>query len=149
MLPRLVPSSDVIASSAPEIFGAPVKIAASPATSRRRRSAGVFCARHGEEHLRHWLLHVDELRARTAAIAQSAVMHRRLASRRERCGHVCLEGSILSAARGAVVARWAGVFREFERGRGSCRQVPDNGGVYLVPAFAVWAARIGIRTRAA
>ena len=109
----------------------------------RRRPAGgavrpdVPQPGHGEEHVRHRLLHADEHRARRRSPStQQAADDRRVADRRP--DRVRARRQRLHRRRGRAVAarRPRHHPNRRRRSRRSPRRVPDNGGVYLVPAFA-------------
>jgi len=150
MLPRLVPSSDVIASSAPEIFGAPVKIAGiagdqqaatfgqacfAPGMAKNTYGTGCFMLMNSGTHRGDRAI---------GCYAPSA------GSRRERCGHVLPRRQHLCRRRGgAVVARWAGFFASSSEVEALAAQVPDNGGVYSCRRSRVWQPALGSERRAA
>ena len=91
---------------------------------------------HGEEHLRHRLLHADAHRHEAGGVAQPIADHRGLENRREpsnmRWRAAC--SSPVRRCSGCATG-WASsaLLAEVEA---LARSVPDNGGVYLVPAFA-------------
>ena len=69
-------------------------------------------------------------------LAEQAADDRRVAARRGKTEYA-LEGSVFI---GGAVVQWLrdglGIIRSRRRGRDAGATVPDNGGVYLVPAFA-------------
>ena len=116
-----------------------VRSPASRAISRPRSSARCcFDAGHGEEHLRHRLLHAAEHR-RQRRSRRSNKLLTTVAWRSARAGReYALEGSVFI---GGAVVQWLrdGLgLHPLARPKSSRwpPRVPDNGGVYLVPAFA-------------
>jgi glycerol kinase len=97
---------------------------------------GVLRARHGEEHLRHRLLHADEHREEPVPQRERPAHHGLLQDRRQPPVYA-LEGSIaVDRVAGAVAARQPRVHlrrREIEE---AATKVEDNGGAYFVPAFS-------------
>ena len=99
---------------------------------------GQRCTRpgHGEEHLRHRLLHADAHRARRRCARATS------SSRRSRA-RAAARASTRSKAASSSPARWCSGCATASassslraRSKALARAVPDNGGVYLVPAFA-------------
>ena len=135
MLPEVRSSSEVYGETLPELFGSSVPICrhcGRPAGGDVR--AGVLRAGHGEEHLRHRLLHAAEHRRQAGAVGEQPADHDRLAAGRHH--HLRLEGSVFVA--GAVV-QWLrdglGVIQASADVEVLMAEVPDTDGVYLVPAF--------------
>ena len=98
---------------------------------------GVPRAGTGEEHVRHRLLPADEHRERTRS-RRATICVTTVAWKRGGTLDYALEGSVFIA--GAVV-QWLRdglqIIRAARRHRSrSRRALPDNGGVYFVPAFA-------------
>ena len=138
LLPRLVPSSDVIATSVPEVFGAPVKIAGI-AGDQQAATFGQACFAPG-------------MAKNTYGTGCFMLMNTGHAPRRSRnrllctvgwrlgnkgADTFCLEGSVFV---GGAVVQWLrdglGFFASSAEVESLAAQVPDNGGVYFVPAFA-------------
>jgi glycerol kinase len=138
MLPRIVPSSDVIATSTAEVFGAPVQIAGI-AGDQQAATFGQACFTPGMAKNTYgtgcFLL-------MNSGHAPRRSHHRLVCTVGWRLGAkgadtFCLEGSVFVA--GAVV-QWLrdglGFFASSAEVEALAAQAPDNGGVYLVPAFA-------------
>ena len=107
---------------------------ASPAISRRRSSASVASARPDQEHVRHWLLHAAEHRHARRAVLEPA--GHTVAWKIGDATEYALEGSVFV---GGAVVQWLrdglGLIRKSEEVEALAKSVPDNGGVYFVPAF--------------
>jgi glycerol kinase len=135
VLPAVVASSAVVAESAPAFFGAPIRIAGIagdqqsalfgqrcvvPGMVKNTYGTGCFMLMHTGER-------AVESRNRLLTTVAWFDGHRR---------EYALEGSVFVA--GAAV-QWLrdglGIIRSAEEVETLARSVPDNGGVYLVPAF--------------
>ncbi len=138
LLPRVVPSSEVIATTVPDLLGAPVKIAGI-AGDQQAATFGQACFSHG-------------MAKNTYGTGCFMLMNSGLAPRRSRnrllctvgwrlgakgADTFCLEGSVFV---GGAVVQWLrdglGFFSSSSEVESLAAQVPDNGGVFLVPAFA-------------
>ena len=114
---------------------------ADPAGRHRRRSAcravrtDVHPARHGQEYLRHRLLHADE--HRRAADRSRNNLLTTIAWQIGGQVNYALEGSIFI---GGAVVQWLrdglGIIKSASEVEALARSVPHTDGVYLVPAFA-------------
>ena len=131
-----------------------VRRAADHRRHRRRPAGGAVRPglpprRHGEEHLRHRLLHADAHRRQGGRVEARPDHHRR--ARRPRGKEFALEGSVFI---GGAVVQWLrdglGILQQFGRdralGRERARQRRRLSRARPSPA---WARRIGTRTRAA
>ena len=137
MLPEVRPSSEVYGRVSTTLGVADVPIAGI-AGDQQAALFGQMCVSpgHGEEHLRHRLLPAAEHRRAAGRLAQPAAHDGRLAGRRQdRCTRSKAASS--SAARwcSGCATGWASS-RESSDVEALAASVPDNGGVYLVPAFA-------------
>lgn len=136
MLPKIVPSSGVIGTTVPELFGGPIPIAG-VAGDQQAATFGQACFKPGQAKNTYGtggflLMNAgDELRLSTNRLITTVAW--RLGSRRAK---YALEGSVFIA--GAVV-QWLRdglrFFNAAEEIEMLARSVPDNGGVYFVPAF--------------
>jgi len=138
LLPRLVPSSEVIATSAPEILGAPVKIAG-VAGDQQAATFGQACFAPGMAKNTYG---TGCFMLMNSGHAPRRSRNRLLCTVGWRLGNkgadtFCLEGSVFV---GGAVVQWLrdglGFFASSAEVETLAAQVPDNGGVYLVPAFA-------------
>jgi glycerol kinase len=138
LLPRVVPSSDVIATCAPDILGAAVKIAG-VAGDQQAATFGQACFAPGMAKNTYG---TGCFMLMNSGLAPRASRNRLLCTVGWRLGAkgadtFCLEGSVFVA--GAVV-QWLrdglGFFESSGEVETLAAQVSDNGGVYLVPAFA-------------
>lgn len=136
MLPKIVPSSGLLGQTAPEIFGSPIAIAG-VAGDQQAAAFGQACFKPGQAKNTYGtggflLMNIgDAPRPSTNRLITTAAW--RLGR-----GHAnfALEGSVFIA--GAVV-QWLRdglrFFNAAEEIEALARSVPDNGGVYFVPAF--------------
>lgn len=136
MLPKIVPSSGLLGRTAPEIFGSPIAIAG-VAGDQQAAAFGQACFKPGQAKNTYGtggflLMNIgDAPRPSTNRLITTAAW--RLGR-----GHAnfALEGSVFIA--GAVV-QWLRdglrFFNAAEEIEALARSVPDNGGVYFVPAF--------------
>ena len=134
VLPRVVPSMLGRGEAVARLGGHEI-----PARRDRRRPAGrtvrpgLFRAGHGQEHVRHRLLHADEHRPRAAAFDEPPAHDHCVAARQL---HYALEGSVFV---GGAVVQWLrdglGLIDRSSDVEALAASVPDTGGVYLVPAF--------------
>jgi glycerol kinase len=138
LLPRVVPSSEVIATCAPDILGSAVKIAG-VAGDQQAATFGQACFAPGMAKNTYG---TGCFMLMNSGLAPRASRNRLLCTVGWRLGAkgadtFCLEGSVFVA--GAVV-QWLrdglGFFESSGEVETLAAQVPDNGGVYLVPAFA-------------
>jgi glycerol kinase len=138
MLPRLVPSSDVIGTCAPDLFGAAVKIAGI-AGDQQAATFGQACFAPGMAKNTYG---TGCFMLMNSGHAPRKSNHRLLCTVGWRLGAqgadtFCLEGSVFV---GGAVVQWLrdglGFFTSSGEVEALAAQVPDNGGVYLVPAFA-------------
>ena len=110
------------------------------ARGHRRRSAGgavrttLHPPRPHQEHLRHRMLHAAEHRPR--AVPSSNRLVTTVAWKIGDVTEYALEGSVFV---GGAVVQWLrdglGLIRKSEEVEALANSVPDNGGVYFVPAF--------------
>ena len=135
MLPRIVPSSGVIADAAAEHFGGAIPIAGI-AGDQQAALAGQACFRPGLSKNTYGtgcfaLLHTDG----SAPVSANRLLATRAASTDAQPAYA-IEGSVFIA--GAVV-QWLrdqlGLIRTAEESELVASSVDDTGGVYLVPAF--------------
>jgi glycerol kinase len=138
LLPRLVPSSEVIATSAPEILGAAVKIGG-VAGDQQAATFGQACFAPGMAKNTYG---TGCFMLMNSGHAPRRSRNRLLCTVGWRLGNkgadtFCLEGSVFV---GGAVVQWLrdglGFFANSAEIETLAAQVPDNGGVYLVPAFA-------------
>jgi glycerol kinase len=136
LLPQVRPSSGAVAETAEKLFGARIPIAGI-AGDQQAALFGQCCIAPGMVKNTYgtgcfMLMHTgaDPVRSRAKLVTTAAAQ---LAGRRE----YALEGSVFIA--GAVV-QWLrdglGIIKSSAEVEALARSVPDNGGVYLVPAFA-------------
>ena len=138
LLPRLVPSSDVVGMSAPDILGAAVKIAG-VAGDQQAATFGQACFAPGMAKNTYG---TGCFMLMNSGHAPRRSRNRLLCTVGWRIGNkgadtFCLEGSVFV---GGAVVQWLrdglGFFASSAEVETLAAQVPDNGGVYLVPAFA-------------
>ncbi len=136
MLPELRDSSGVFGESSPDLFSAPVPVAG-VAGDQQAALFGQMCVRPGMVKNTYgtgcfMLLHTGE-----KAVPSNSNLLTTVAWRINGRLEYALEGSVFIA--GAVV-QWLrdglGLVRSASEIEALARSVPDNGGVYLVPAFA-------------
>jgi len=138
MLPRLVPSSDVVASSSPDVLGAAVKIAGI-AGDQQAATFGQACFAPGMAKNTYgtgcFLLMNSGHAPRRSHNRLLCTVGWRLGNKG--ADTYCLEGSVFV---GGAVVQWLrdglGFFANSAEVEALAAQVADNGGVYLVPAFA-------------
>jgi glycerol kinase len=138
MLPRLVPSSEVIGTSTPELFGAPIRIAG-VAGDQQAATFGQACFAPGMAKNTYgtgcFMLMNSGHAPRTSRNRLLCTVGWRLGAKG--ADTFCLEGSVFV---GGAVVQWLrdglGFFVSSGEVEALAAQVPDNGGVYLVPAFA-------------
>ena len=137
MLPEVRPSSAKFTANHDSRSSAACPIAGI-AGDQQAALFGQACYRagHGEEHVRHRLLHAactgDESGRIAASAAHDAWRGGSVAAR-----SYALEGSVFI---GGAVVQWLrdglGLIKLGRRGEALAATTPDSGGVYLVPAFA-------------
>jgi len=138
MLPRLVPSSDVVASSSPDVLGAAVKIAGI-AGDQQAATFGQACFAPGMAKNTYgtgcFLLMNSGHAPRRSHNRLLCTVGWRLGNKG--ADTYCLEGSVFV---GGAVVQWLrdglGFFANSAEVEALAAQAADNGGVYLVPAFA-------------
>jgi glycerol kinase len=138
LLPRVVPSSEVVATSNPDLLGAAVKIAG-VAGDQQAATFGQACFRHGMAKNTYgtgcFMLMNCGLAPRKSRNRLLCTVGWRLGAKG--ADTFCLEGSVFV---GGAVVQWLrdglGFFASSSEVEALAAQVPDNGGVYLVPAFA-------------
>ena len=138
LLPRLVPSSDVIATSAPDLLGAAVKIAG-VAGDQQAATFGQACFAPGMAKNTYgtgcFMLMNSGHAPRSSRNRLLCTVGWRLGAKG--ADTFCLEGSVFV---GGGVVQWLrdglGFFANSAEIEALAAQAPDNGGVYLVPAFA-------------
>jgi glycerol kinase len=138
MLPRLVPSSDVVATSSPDVLGAAVKIAGI-AGDQQAATFGQACFAPGMAKNTYgtgcFLLMNSGHAPRRSHNRLLCTVGWRLGNKG--ADTYCLEGSVFV---GGAVVQWLrdglGFFANSAEVETLAAQVADNGGVYLVPAFA-------------
>jgi len=135
MLPRILPSSFVAGLAAPEHFGAEIPIAGI-AGDQQAALFGQACFRHGLSKNTYGtgcfaLLHTGE----RLPVSEHRLLATRAASA-DAAAQFAIEGSVFIA--GAAVA-WLrdrlGLLASAGESEALAQSVPDNGGVYFVPAF--------------
>ncbi|MBK8064810.1 MAG: glycerol kinase GlpK [Betaproteobacteria bacterium] len=143
MLPDVLSSSHVVGMIAPEMLGAPVPIAGI-AGDQQAALFGQGCHRAGMAKNTYgtgcfMLLHTGaEARASTHGLLTTACAQTgRSRDSRDVAKEYALEGSVFV---GGAVVQWLrdelGFFRSAHEIEALAATVPDNGGVYVVPAFA-------------
>jgi glycerol kinase len=138
LLPRIVPSSEVIGTTEPELFGGAVKIAG-VAGDQQAATFGQACFALGMAKNTYgtgcFMLMNSGHAPRSSRNRLLCTVGWRLGAKG--ADTFCLEGSVFVA--GAVV-QWLrdglGFFTSSGEVEALAAQVPDNGGVYFVPAFA-------------
>jgi glycerol kinase len=135
MLPRIVRSSEVVGTTAPEHLGSEIPIAGI-AGDQQAALAGQACFRNGLSKNTYGtgcfvLMHTGE----RLPVSENRLLATRAASVLSRASFA-MEGSIFVA--GAAV-QWIrdrlGLIASAAESEAVARSVPDTGGVYLVPAF--------------
>lgn len=135
MMPRIAGSCEVVGVTSPELFGAETPIAGI-AGDQQAALAGQVCFQPGRSKNTYGtgcfaLLHTGEVRP----FSRNSLVATRAAST-NRKGQYAIEGSVFVA--GAAV-QWLrdelGIIRTAAESADLAASVPDNGGVYLVPAF--------------
>jgi glycerol kinase len=143
MLPDVLSSSHVVGMIAPEMLGAPVPIAGI-AGDQQAALFGQGCHRPGMAKNTYgtgcfMLLHTGaEARTSTHGLLTTACAQTgRSRDSRDVAKEYALEGSVFV---GGAVVQWLrdelGFFRSAHEIEALAATVPDNGGVYVVPAFA-------------
>ena len=143
MLPDVLSSSHVVGMIAPEMLGAPVPIAGI-AGDQQAALFGQGCHRAGMAKNTYgtgcfMLLHTGaEARTSTHGLLTTACAQTgRSRDSRDVAKEYALEGSVFV---GGAVVQWLrdelGFFRSAHEIEALAATVPDNGGVYVVPAFA-------------
>src|SRR5882724_12495741 len=138
MLPRVVPSSDVVATTSPDVLGAAVKIAGI-AGDQQAATFGQACFAPGMAKNTYgtgcFLLMNSGHAPRRSHNRLLCTVGWRLGNKG--ADTYCLEGSVFV---GGAVVQWLrdglGFFANSAEVEALAAQVADNGGVYLVPAFA-------------
>jgi glycerol kinase len=138
LLPRVVPSSDVIATSVPELLGGAVKIAGI-AGDQQAATFGQACFAPGMAKNTYgtgcFMLMNSGHAPRRSQNRLLCTVGWRLCNKG--ADTYCLEGSVFV---GGAVVQWLrdglGFFANSAEVEALAAQVKDNGGVYLVPAFA-------------
>ena len=138
MLPRIVPSSEVIGTTDPELFGGAVKIAGI-AGDQQAATFGQACFAPGMAKNTYgtgcFMLMNSGHAPRSSRNRLLCTVGWRLGTKG--ADTFCLEGSVFV---GGAVVQWLrdglGFFASSGEVEALAAQVPDNGGVYLVPAFA-------------
>jgi len=138
MLPRVVPSSDVVATTSPDVLGAAVKIAGI-AGDQQAATFGQACFAPGMAKNTYgtgcFLLMNSGHAPRRSHNRLLCTVGWRLGNKG--ADTYCLEGSVFV---GGAVVQWLrdglGFFANSAEVEALAAQAADNGGVYLVPAFA-------------
>jgi glycerol kinase len=123
VLPQVVSSSEEVGNTHPACLARRFRWPASPATSRPRPSARRATAGHGQEYLRHRLLHADAPGPPSGGLAQPPADHGRLA-RRWRDRLPARRQRLHGRRDRAVAARWLGIIRrrpKWKSWRPACR----------------------------
>jgi len=142
ILPDVHPSAHVFGMAAPEFLGAPIPIAgiagdqqaalfgqgcASPGMAKNTYGTGCFMLMHTGDHA---------VQSANGLLTTAAAQLGRGADARDADKEYALEGSVFV---GGAVVQWLRDELRFFRSSGEIEDlaasVPDNGGVYLVPAF--------------
>jgi glycerol kinase len=137
LLPRIAASSEVVGSTRPEYFGAPIAIAGN-AGDQQAATFGQACFEPGMAKNTYGTGAFLLMNVGTAPQASANQMLATAGWRVGRSGQAAymLEGSVFVA--GAVV-QWLrdglGLIERSEHVEALARQAPDSGGVVLVPAF--------------
>jgi glycerol kinase len=135
MLPAIVPSSHVVAETAPEHFGAPIPIAGI-AGDQQAALAGQACFRAGLSKNTYGTGCFALLHTGAAAPTSANKLLRTRAASTDGSPAFAIEGSVFVA--GAAV-QWLrdqlGIIRTAEESEALATSVPDTGGVMFVPAF--------------
>ncbi|MBM3341752.1 MAG: glycerol kinase GlpK [Betaproteobacteria bacterium] len=136
VLPQVVPSSGVVAETAPGLFDAPIKIAGT-AGDQQAALFGQRCAKPGLAKNTYGTGCFMLMHTGAQAVASRNQLLTTAAAQPSAMREYALEGSVFSA--GAAV-QWLrdglGIIKSAADIEALAASVPDNGGVYLVPAFA-------------